>query len=382
MEQLKNTFLTHKKGIGEGLFFAALSIELLIMMIGHSAFTIPLMGRCLHVAFVLFGVKILLTKYTRKEWCIIVLLGVAGVISYLSMGEEWFIRIVVMIIASKEISLKKVIKYAFWVALTGTVLIMVLSFAGIGGMLVDIRDYGRDGIEERWCFGFNHANNVHGTLWYVVSLGLLAFLDKIKWYHGVLLTVGNIILYFFTISRTGFIVTELVILAAVIYVYYPKIAGWKWIYAAGGLGTLFCAFIGIFVTVAGVFSVPGLKWLSDMLTVRLECLSWWESVDQWSLFGDGRERRLTDVGFITLVSEYGYVIFTIYLLVLLLMVFYYCRNKKWMEFIILMTCVLYTFMESTYTINIYLLCNLTFMLLLGTWNLLLQKEVSENKESV
>ena len=382
MKKLVDMVLLYKDRIAIGLFYVGLSIELLVMMIGHSAFTIPYMGRSLHVAFGLFGLKVLLTKYSKKEWSIIVLLGVVGVISYMCMGDEWFIRIAMMIISSKGISLEKVIRYAFWVSLAGTLIIMGLSFAGIGGMLVDVRDYGRGGIESRWCFGFNHANNVHGTLWYVISLGLLSFLRKVKWYHGVLLTIGNIIMFFFTISRTGFIVTELVILAAVIYVYYPKIADWNWIYILGSLGTTFCALIGIFVVAFGVFSLPGLKSLSDLLTVRLEVLSWWESIEQWSLFGDGRERKLTDVGFITLVSEYGYVIFTIYLVVLLLMILYYCRNKKWLEFMVLMTCVLYTFMESTYTINVYLLCNISFMLLLGTWNLLLKKEVSEDKEPV
>jgi len=177
-----------------------------------------------------------------------------------------------------------------------------------------------------------------------------------------------------TVSRTGLAVTELVIAAAMLYAYYPKISGWKWLYAAGGVGTAICAFIGIFVVVFGIFSLPGLKGLSDMLTVRLECLTWWESIEMWSLFGDGRERRPTDVGFITLVSEYGYVIFTIYLLCLFVMIYYYCRNKKWMEFIVLMTCVLYTFMESTYVFNVYLLGNFTFVLLLGTWNRLLKKQ--------
>ena len=290
------------------------------------------------------------------------------------MGEEWFIRIVMLIIASKNISIHKAVKYLFYIAASGAIIIIILSLLGYGGQTVDIRDYGRGSVEARWCLGFSHANNLHGTLWYVVSLGILTYINKLKWYHGVLLTILNYYLYTLTISRTGFLVTEIVILAALLYVYYPRISGWKWIYAAGGIGTAFCAFIGIFVVAFGIFSLPGLKGLSDMLTVRLEVLSWWESIEQWSLFGDGRERKLTDVGFITLVSEYGYVIFTIYLLCLFVMIYYYCRNKKWMEFIVLMTCVLYTFMESTYVFNVYLLGNFTFVLLLGTWNRLLKKQ--------
>ena len=374
MKQIKQCFGINKEKAAEYLFWIAFMLEALVMMFSHSAFELPYAGRILHLAFVLFGSKILMTRYTRWEWIIIIVLGIVGVLSYFSMGEEWFIRIVMLIIASKNISIHKAVKYLFYIAASGAIIIIILSLLGYGGQTVDIRDYGRGSVEARWCLGFSHANNLHGTLWYVVSLGILTYINKLKWYHGVLITILNYFLYTLTLSRTGFLVTEMVILAALLYVYYPRIADWKWIYAAGGIGTAFCAFIGIFVVAYGIFSLPGLKGLSDMLTVRLEVLSWWESIEQWSLFGDGRERKLTDVGFITLVSEYGYVIFTIYLLCLFVMIYYYCRNKKWMEFIVLMTCVLYTFMESTYVFNVYLLGNFTFVLLLGTWNRLLKKQ--------
>lgn len=374
MKQIKQCFGINKEKAAEYLFWIAFMLEALVMMFSHSAFELPYAGRILHLAFVLFGSKILMTRYTRWEWIIIIVLGIVGVLSYFSMGEEWFIRIVMLIIASKNISIHKAVKYLFYIAASGAIIIIILSLLGYGGQTVDIRDYGRGSVEARWCLGFSHANNLHGTLWYVVSLGILTYINKLKWYHGVLITILNYFLYTFTLSRTGFLVTEMVILAALLYVYYPRIADWKWIYAAGGIGTAFCAFIGIFVVAYGIFSLPGLKGLSDMLTVRLEVLSWWESIEQWSLFGDGRERKLTDVGFITLISEYGYVIFSIYLLCLFVMIYYYCRNKKWMEFIVLMTCVLYTFMESTYVFNVYLLGNFTFVLLLGTWNRLLKKQ--------
>lgn len=364
------------KKVGNACFYIALTIELIIMMWGHSAFTIPYRGRITHIAFFLFGCKVLLTKYSKKEWGVIFLLGVIGTISYISIGDEWLIRIVMMVVSSKDISSNDIVKYAFWVSFVGTVLIIVLSLLGIGGQIVDIRDYGRGAIESRWCLGFSHANNLHGTIWYIMSLGLLSYIKKVRWYHGVILTVGNIILYTLTLSRTGLIVAELVIFAAMIYAYYPRMMEWKWIYGAGILATCFCAGIGIYTVAFGKFGKYGnriLQKLSDMLTGRLEMLTWYEEIGNWSLFGSNLERKPTDVGFITLVSEYGYVVLALYLICIFMMTFYYCRNVKWMEFVILMTCVFYTFMESTYTINVYLLCNFTFVLLLGTWNHLLVK---------
>lgn len=373
MREKIDSFYENNSQIAAIFFGIAITIELFIMMVGHSAFDLPYCGRLTHIAFVLFGCKVLFTKYTKKEWLIIWGLGIIGTLSYMSVDDEWVIRIVMMIVASKGIDIKNVIKYAFWVSLVGTLVIIALSLFGVGGQMVDVRDYGRGAVEARWCLGFSHANNLHGTIWYVSSLGLYAFGDKIRWYHGVLLTIANIGLYLLTISRTGLIVTEMVIIATVIYAYYPKIASWNWIYILGVLGTIFCAGIGIYVVISGIEGNAVLQKISNLLTGRLELLTWWENIADWTLFGDARERKPTDIGFITIVSRYGYVILVLYLICVLLMVYYQCRNKQWMEFVLLMTCVFYTFMESTYTINVYLLCNFTFMLLFGTWNHLLMK---------
>ena len=359
--------------IANKIFCIALTIELLIMMLGHSAFDIPYRGRLTHLAFFLFGCKVLLTKYTKREKLAIVCLGIIGAISYFAIRDEWVIRIIMMVVASKNIVLKKVLRYIFWVSLIGTIVIVMLSLFGIGGQLVDIRDYGRGEIESRWCLGFSHANNIHGTIWYILSIGILVYFQKLKWYHYLIFSVANIGLYMLTLSRGGWLVIQAVIVAAFVYRYYPKIAERKWIYFLGMSGTLFCAGIGIYVVIFGIDTTPGLRKLSDVLTRRLEVLTWWEKTEYWKLFGSIRERRLTDVGFITVLARYGYVVFALYLLIILLLVGYYCRNKKWMEFVVLMTCVVYTFMESTYTINVYLLCNFTFLLLIGTWNHLLTK---------
>ena len=373
MQDKIDWFNKNKNKIANIFFYIAFSIELVIMMVEHSAFDVPFRGRLTHIAFALFGCKVLLTKYTKKEWIAIILLGIIGTLSYFSMGDEWVLRIIMMVVASKDISLETVVKYTFWISCIGTIFIMILSLFGIGGQLVDIRHYGRNEVEARWCFGFNHANNIHGTIWYVTSLGIFSYLKKIKWQHCFVLTLGNIGLYFLTVSRAGFIVTQIVIIAAFLHVYCSKIRGWKWVYHLGISATLFCIAISIYSVIFGVYFTPGLKKLSDLLTGRLEMLSWYEKVEYWTLFGDGRIRQPSDVGYITLVAEYGYVILVLYILCIVLLVNYYRRNEKWMEFILLMTCMFYTFMESTYTLNVYLLCNFTFLLLIGTWNKLLTK---------
>lgn len=380
MKDMVTWFQSNKIKIAKTLFYIALSLELVVMMVGHSAFELPYRGRITHIAFVLFGCKLLLTPCSKKEWVAIIFLGIIGTISYVTIRDEWVIRIVMMVVASKNMDLKSIAKYIFWVSLIGTVIIIGLSLLGVGGQMVDIRDYGRGKVETRWCLGFNHANNVHGTIWYVVSLGMYAYLNKTRWYHYLLLTIMNIGLYTLTVSRTGLLLTQIILIVAFLYRYYSKISAWKWVYIAGMPMTLFWAGIGIYAVYIGNSFSPALKALSKLLTDRLELLYWWEKVEYWNLFGSTRERVPVDVGYITMVARYGYVILGLYVISILLLVWYYYKNQRWMEFMILMACVFYTFMESTYTVNVPLLCNFTFVLLLGTWNHLLTK--GRNDESV
>jgi len=382
MQTFNCEYIEKKKNIAEILFFAGLTIELLVMVVGHSPIEIPFRGRLLQAAFVLFGCKVLLTKYSYKEWITIILLGIVGVISYFTVSDEWVIRIVMFVVASKNIELVKVTKYIFWVSLTGMLLIMLGALLGIGNPLTDIRHYGRGEEEVRWCFGFNHANNVHGTMWYVVALGLYSYLEKTKWYHYVLFTIANLVMYMLTVSRGGVIVVQIVIIAAFCCRYWKWITKQKWVYVLGGIIAVFCAGIGVYAVAHGVYGTPWLEKLSSLLTGRIEMLTWYEKVEYWTMWGSVRDREPTDVGFITILADYGYAIFGLYVLVILIMIVSYCKKEKFLEFAILVSCVFYTFMESTYTINVTLLTNLTFVLLLGNWNSLFdnsEKRIGNNE---
>ena len=115
---------------GNILFFIGVAIELLVMMTDHSAITLPYRGRVTHVAFVFFGLKILTNKYSKKEWIVIVLAGLLGTLSYFTCTDEYVIRIVVMLVASKNIDYKKCIYLILYATIVGTALIMLLSIAG------------------------------------------------------------------------------------------------------------------------------------------------------------------------------------------------------------------------------------------------------------
>lgn len=348
------------------IFYLGFSIELLIMISGHSAFKLPFIGRLAQIAFLLFGCKVLCTKYSKQQWIIIALLGIIGSISYFAMGDEWALRIIMMVIAAKEIPFRRLIKYTFYVTLAATICIVILSLLGVLGQAVDIRDYGRGEVEARWCLGFSHANNIHGTIWYLVSLSLYLYYEKTKLWHYIALTLGNGGFYLLTGSRTGFLLVQLVILAFLTVRYVKKLKEYKWIYLVGLLTIMA---VSLFSAVAAKYGPMGefLSAMDQALTGRITWAVRWAQIDTWSLFSSPREWLPVDMGIVTLFNMYGYVIGFLYLFLNAILILKYYFEQRITELILLVSCMLYTFMESSYTINQYLLCNIFFLLLLGAW---------------
>ena len=160
-----------REKIGYYLFFAGIMLELLVMVTDNAAnFTIPYRGRLTHVAFLLFCIKILFTKYKVKEWLTLISLTFIACISYLTCDDEYVIRVIAFLFAAKGIELDRIFRVILVSVLVSTLVIATLSFFDISGSLMETRHFGRGDVETRYMFGFNHANNVHDILWFMFSL--------------------------------------------------------------------------------------------------------------------------------------------------------------------------------------------------------------------
>ena len=360
-----------KKGevIGKYCFFAGVWIQLFIMMLGHSVWEMPFRGRFLQFAFVLFCVKILFTEYSIKEWIAMILVGGLGCISYLVSAEEYVISIIVLIFAAKHIQMRKVIKWIFYGALIGTVCIILLSLLGAGGMIVDVRDYGRGGVESRFCLGFSHANNLHGTLWYLTALFLYLFFDRVKWPHYIGLTMLNVGLFLLTASKAGLIAAQILIVAVCIVRYYPSVEKWMGVYILGALSMIGIMGISLVsVTIPWTDSAV-LQLLDRLFTGRINLAYKGAHISNWGMFFPRGELGVVDNGWITVFFNYGYLIGILFVGIQLYLIYVAYKRKKGICLAILVTNAFYTFMEATYTMNsVYFLCNLSYvtaMILMG-----------------
>ena len=360
--------IKNKEKIGKILFLIGILIELVVMVTDHISFIeLPFRGRFTHVAFVIFGMKILFTHYTWFQWGVMAASGILGAVSYLTCGDEYVIRAIVFIFAAKNIDMEKVLKMILHGMLAGTILIVGLSLLGVAGEVKLTAYYGRGDLETRYMLGFNHANNLHDVVWYLLVITLLITVEKWNWKHYLLVTVGNIGLFFLTISRNGMIAVQLLIISCALMKYFPKLKEMKFPYLLGGVGLIICLWMTWLGGAYGAVHSKLAAFFDRFLTNRLEMIWEYAPISAWKVFPEGRELLYVDNGFATLFFHYGYVVGVAYIILLLYMLFRLYKNKDGIGLCVLVTTIFVTFIETTFIFNVSLLCNMALIVIMLCW---------------
>ena len=238
-----------KNSIREMFFYIGIIVQFImvcflitIQEIPHSiVFVVAIVGS--------FGIKIFLTKYTKKEIAIIALLLIVSAITYIKQGDSKILRISLMFIAAKNIQTKRLFRFLSIAFLGLLIIIPILCiFGGVG----IVSAYGTFGIGReaatRYMLGFDGPNRLSGV-WLCLLASLYMVLGKRK-LTDIIYLVVTIFLYGLNKSRTGLIAGLIIIMFPYIYNYGPKIVKiiiqnniLKW--------TLFAIFvITVFATVA------------------------------------------------------------------------------------------------------------------------------------
>ena len=176
------------------LFYGGLTIELLIVIVDKSNLINPFEGRLFQITFLIFLLKLLLTDYSKKEWHWIVGLELLAFFSYWVTGANELIRIVTFVAACKNIPLKQMMRYAFYVTLAGCAVIVLLSVTGIYGDISLTQAYGRESAETtiyigvepaketRYTLGMGHPNALSCMFLMLLVMAVYVYYDTANWY--------------------------------------------------------------------------------------------------------------------------------------------------------------------------------------------------------
>lgn len=362
----KKMFIEEKiNKIGIAFFYSSVMLEVLIVIIDKSNYTNPIEGQLFRITFLLAAVKILCTKYTRKEWIAMILFGLLGFLSYRVTERNEILRIVVFIAACKGIDMKKMLKFVFYITLAGCALLIFLSISGIYGRLSLEADFGRGYIQTRYCLGIGHPNALHCMFMMLMLLGLYLYNDRMRWYYYIILCVLNYGLFVLTDSNTGVLMTFCTILGAVIIRYFKGLREKSWVYIAGIIVFLACVIFSV-LAAEPKFTRPknyalGNSFIAEIeshLNGRITNL-YYDSVNSegttatWSLFSRPENNYYFDMGFVRVFYWYGVIPGMIYIILNVMLLWQGYRKKDGMLVVLMSVLAVYTIVEA-HIISVYI----------------------------
>lgn len=363
------------------LFYLGFTIELGMVIVDKSSYTNPIEGYLFRITFLLFAGKVVLTQCNWKEWLTILLFEAVGFLSYRITGENDIIRIVTFVAACKNIPLKQMMKYAFWVTAAGCIGIILLSVTGIYGAVSLSQDFGRgvsayeiyDGatgiVETRYTLGMGHPNALSCMFLMLCAMGVYAYFERLKWYGYLFLLFLNAGVFWLTDSKTSMLITTAFLLGACIMQYGKRLREWKYVYLSGGLVFLLC--VGFSVdAAAGAVNVRQAEWsrhygqayeeslntkllvaIDEKINGRIVSLTNSENNDgameTWSAFSN--ENNMTyyfDMGWVKLFYRYGVVPGILYVAVSLFLLWRLWKKKDACGLVVFVIMAVYTVLEA------------------------------------
>ena len=368
--------------IAYGSFYLGVIIEVLMVIIDKSALINPVEGRLFQLTFLLFLIKTCLTRYDKKEYAVIAAFLALGAISYFVTGRNDIVRIVMFLAACKNVDMQKCLKLVFYMTLTGCLLIMLLSFFGVGGGLALTQDYGRGSVETRYTLGMGHPNALQCMVFALTVLALYLYGEKWKWYGYAAALAVNTGFFCLTDSKTSFLVAVFAIFYTGMYQFIQR-----------KIIKIICNVVGkLLVTGSIVFSIfiswtahyvyeydweidtsskaAFFKKLDSILTGRVRSLTssvrWEGTIRTWKLFSEPANNYYFDMGWIRLFYWYGIIPACVFIISLLVLMWYCVKKEDYRAFIMIVSLSVYAVMEA-HTISIYIARNYVLFLIGMYW---------------
>lgn len=346
----------HLSKISNGSFWLALLIELTIVVAEKSEYIIQYEGLWFRLTFVLFGISLITTRHTLKEWAALGLFGMMGIVSYYITGKNEILRFVVFIWACLGRDMKKVLKATFWYTSAGCAVIMLLSITGIYGKMLQTAIYRTEEaftlgeMETRYCFGMGHPNAFHCMMLAITWLGIYCYYEKIKWYGYGLIAAAHLVVYFFTDSRTGLLMSAGSLAIIVLLRYVRPLQENKWIYLLG-IGVVIGAVV--FSVFMAKYSVhhPFLAKIDGLLSQRILNLYYDTTnhegmLNTWYLWSSEQNNYFFDLGIVKVFYWYGILPAAVYFLAQCRLIWCGYRKKDYMLLAVIVAVTVYSVFEA------------------------------------
>ncbi len=351
----------NRKKIVNCLFYVALTIELILMIVEKSELEFSLESYVFRVTFLLTLLAVLIMKHDYREWILIVVfLGIAG-FCYVHSGKNDLLRLCTFLMAARDIDLRKAMKYCFYVCLVGFGLIALLSVVGVLGDISLVMDYGRENPEEkRYVFGFGHPNTLFGSVYALLLMWLWLYGETSKWWQYILVVVSSGAVVLLSQSRTGLLIVLLTVIIAAIFKLWPGASEKRNVYVWGALlSTVLSVVLSVLAAwkAARVYVDKVMSWdfwaFEEIINYRISNLFYGsENRDGvlygWKLFAGHGTDSYFDIGWARLFYWYGIVPTTVIVLCVLAVVYVSWKKRDIWTLVLVISLSIYTLAEATF----------------------------------
>ncbi len=335
------------KFIGKLAFWTAFFLELFYVFWAQSDL-IPLWdGAFWRVTFGLTMVKVLTTRYSKKEWLVFAAAAVLGVISWRCSGKNEMLRILAWVYACKEVDPERIMKRFFYCTLGGSLVLILLSVTGIFGKVsIFARFRGGGYMETRYCLGMGHPNGLQCMILMITLMILYLYYEKLngKWLFGLLLLNSGV--FYLTVSRFGYISA----LFALLYT-----CGLKWSEKKGWRNAALIVSLMVYLSCIAVSLAcaartnidPPFWWdLNTLTNGRVQAAFQQANLADWTLFGSGLYTEPVDMGFVRLFFWYGWIPALLACILGLYGLYWYIMVKNDPAAVLILSLAVYSVFES------------------------------------
>lgn len=284
--------------------------------------------------------KILITPYTRRQWVIVAALLLMTVFVYYQSREKGILFIMFTILGMKDISLKKVMRTGLWIWSLCAAALSIFSFFRLEHTIYRVDQKLGLGHVFRWSLGFTHPNILHITYFALCAFIIYELAERFCMKHFVLLMLGNLLVFFYSVSFTGFGITAVFLVGELYVRFRPKFCLWE--KAAVCLVLPVCILFSFLlpwlyaVQSAAQQLSPWLEKLNLALNTRIWLASQYMSPEYMSLFGaEVALQKLPygsiDSSYMWCCINYGFIPFLLFMAAYMALVADACRKQKTRE---------------------------------------------------
>lgn len=309
-----------------------------------------------HIVYKLFfllglfflATKAWLTEYKKCEMVgIVFFIVLLGYVFYRTR-EKTLIITTLTIFGSKDVNIKKVLKYTLLIYIMGVTIRMGFSWLKI--IPGEYHVLPKNGTNKFvFDFGFSHPNSAYNHILMICLMIVAVWHNKIKSYYFAIITVVMFLSYYLFLSRTG-IFTYLILCIFLLMLNSVKNDKIKrklaltYLLIPIGIISLSYLFLLVYPT-----NSLYLNKLNTLLSGRIELsynavniskISWFGSINKsWLLL------YYVDNAYVNLLLNYGILITIICILAYLVSAIYYLKRQEYYVLILFATMSIYAFME-------------------------------------